>query len=124
MHGGAPGSGRPRGVTQRQLQAWPVHRRGDLLSEMAEAVHTRREGAETPGAYGASSRLLAYCRQLYFPRAMPHEPVNEEPGFSLIRASPVRNAFGGQVIGSTARLRRPMSGSGSPLKSIKPRFSR
>src|SRR5215471_21317783 len=29
---------------------------------------------------------------------MPHVPVNDEPGFSLIRASPVRNAFGGQVI--------------------------
>src|SRR5262249_4200352 len=49
-------------------------------------------------------RLLAYFRQLYFLQAMPHVPVNEEPGFSLIRASPVRNAFGGQVIGSTARL--------------------
>src|SRR5262244_4170468 len=67
----------------------------------------------------ASSRLLAYFRQLYFLRAMPHVPVNDEPGFSLIRASPVRNAFGGQVIGSTARLRRRTSGSGSPLKSIK-----
>jgi putative ABC transport system substrate-binding protein len=33
---------------------------------------------------------------------MPHVPVNDEPGFSLIRASPVRNAFGRQVIGSTA----------------------
>jgi hypothetical protein len=64
-------------------------------------------------------RLLAYFRQLYFLRAMPHVPMNEEPGFSLIRASPVRNAFGGQVIGSTARLRRRTSGSGSPLKSIK-----
>src|SRR5262249_7707531 len=67
----------------------------------------------------ASSRLRAYFRQLYFLRAMPHVPVNDEPGFSLIRASPVRNAFGGQVIGSTARLRRRTSGSGSPLKSIK-----
>src|SRR5262249_22701950 len=49
---------------------------------------------------------------------MPHVPVNEEPGFSLIRASPVRNAFGGQVIGSTARLRRPMSGSGSKTHGL------
>ena len=53
------------------------------------------------------------------PRAMPHVPVNEEPGSSRIRASMVRNAFGGQVIGSTARLRRLTLGSGSPLKSIK-----
>jgi hypothetical protein len=53
------------------------------------------------------------------PRAMPHVPVNEEPGSSRIRASIVRNAFGGQVIGSMARLRRLTLGSGSPLKSIK-----
>ena len=45
---------------------------------------------------------------------MPHVLVNEPPGSSLIRASPVRNAFGGQVIGSTARLRRRTSGSVSP----------
>ena len=40
------------------------------------------------------------------PRAIPHVPVNEAPGSRRIRASPVRNAFGGQVMGSTARLRR------------------
>jgi len=73
-----------------------------------------------PVAHEATgARLLAYFRQHYFLRAMPHVPVNEEPGISLIRASPVRNAFGGQVIASTARLRRRTSGSGSPLKSIK-----
>jgi hypothetical protein len=53
------------------------------------------------------------------PALMPHAPVNEEPGSSRIRASPVRNAFGGHVIGSTARQRRLTSGSGSPVKSIK-----
>jgi hypothetical protein len=37
---------RPQGITQRQLQAWPVHRRGARLSPLAEAVHTRREGAD------------------------------------------------------------------------------
>ena len=37
---------------------------------------------------------------------MPHVPVNEAPGSSRTRASPVRKAFGGQVIGSTATLRR------------------
>jgi hypothetical protein len=54
-----------------------------------------------------------------FPRAMPHLPVNEEPGSSRMRFSLVRNAFGGQVIGSTARLRRRTLGSGSPVNSIK-----
>src|SRR5262249_42587640 len=41
------------------------------------------------------------------------------PWLRLIRECAVENAFGGQVIGSTARLRRRTSGSGSPLKSIK-----
>src|SRR6516165_3154347 len=68
--------------------------------------------------HNAVQQEMIIFRQLYFLRAMPHVPVNDEPGFSLIRASPVRNAFGGQVIGSTARLRRRTSGSGSPLKSI------
>ena len=49
----------------------------------------------------------------------PHVLVNEPPGSSRITASPVRNAFGGQVMGSTARLRRLTSGSGSPVKSIR-----
>ena len=48
----------------------------------------------------------------------PHVLVNEPPGSSRITASPVLNAFGGQVMGSTARLRRLTSGSGSPVKSI------
>ena len=51
--------------------------------------------------------------------AMPHVLVNDEPGSSEIRASPVRNAFGGQVIGSTARLRRWTPGSWSPLNSMR-----
>ena len=49
---------------------------------------------------------------------IPHVLVNERPGSSRITASPVRNAFGGQVIGSTARLRLSTSGSGSPVNSI------
>ena len=53
------------------------------------------------------------------PGVMPHVLVSEPPGSSLIRASPVRKAFGGQVMGSTARLRRRRaSGSVSPVKSI------
>jgi hypothetical protein len=37
---------RTQGPAQRQLQAWPVHRRGDRLSQVAEAANTRREGAD------------------------------------------------------------------------------
>ncbi len=48
----------------------------------------------------------------------PHSAVNEAPGSSAISDSPLRKAFGGQVIGSTAMLRRATSGSASPLKTM------
>jgi hypothetical protein len=51
------------------------------------------------------------------PGRIPHFPIHVSPGSSRTTASPVRNAFGGQVIGSTARLRRVTSGSGSPVKT-------
>jgi hypothetical protein len=47
---------------------------------------------------------------------IPHVPSNVSPGSSRIRPSPVLNAFGGQVIGSTAKPRRLTSGK-SPVKS-------
>ena len=50
---------------------------------------------------------------------IPHDEVVVSPGSSTSRPSPVRNAFGAQVIGSTARLRRATSGSGSPVKSCR-----
>ena len=50
--------------------------------------------------------------------SMPQLLVNDSPGSSWIRSSPLRNAFGGHVIGSTARLRRLTSGSGSPVNTI------
>ena len=49
---------------------------------------------------------------------MPHVLVKDWPGSSRMTASPVLNAFGGHVIGSTAMLRLLTSGSGSPVKSI------
>jgi hypothetical protein len=45
--------------------------------------------------------------------------VTEAPASSLTSESPVLNAFGGHVIGSTARLRRFTSGSGSPVNTIR-----
>ena len=50
---------------------------------------------------------------------MPQLLVVDSPGSSLIRPSPLRKAFGAQVMGSTARLRLATSGSGSPVNSIK-----
>jgi dihydrofolate reductase len=46
MHGCAPGSGDPKGDPQRQLQAWPLHRRGDCPSLVAEAANSRGHGAD------------------------------------------------------------------------------
>ena len=51
--------------------------------------------------------------------AIPQAPVADSPGSSRINDSPLRNAFGGQLIGSTARLRRFTSGRVSPVKSIR-----
>ena len=42
----------------------------------------------------------------------PQLPANDSPGSSRISASPVRNAFGGQVIGSTARRAGSRPGAG------------
>jgi hypothetical protein len=66
---------------------------------------------------GFSERTV--IRTYALSRAIPHVLVNEDPGSRRITASPVRNAFGGQVMGSMARLRRLTLGSGSPLNSIK-----
>ncbi len=49
---------------------------------------------------------------------IPHTVVNDCPGSRRITDSPVRKALGGQVIGSTARLRRFTSGRVSPVKSM------
>ena len=50
---------------------------------------------------------------------IPHVLVNELPGSRWMSDSPLWKASGGHVIGSTARLRRSTSGSGSPVKSIR-----
>jgi hypothetical protein len=41
------------------------------------------------------------------------------PGSDVISLAPDRNASGGQVIGSTARLRRLISSSGLPAERIR-----
>ena len=57
----------------------------------APARATRRGRARRGGRRAASSR-----------GAIPQRPSNASPGSSRIRSSPVLNAFGGHVIGSTA----------------------
>jgi hypothetical protein len=49
---------------------------------------------------------------------MPQVLVKDDPGSREINDSPVRKAFGGHVICSTATLRRATSGRGSPVKTI------
>src|SRR5262249_20197629 len=61
-------------------------------------------------------RVVRYVRKA---AAMPQALVTLEPGSSRISPTPVRKAFGGQVMGSTARLRLWTSGSGSPVKTIR-----
>src|SRR5262245_12570396 len=48
---------------------------------------------------------------------IPHVEVVEAPGSSTRTPSPVRKAFGAQVIGSTAMLRRSTLGCESPVNS-------
>ena len=65
------------------------------------------------------ARELAAEAHHHLRAAMPQVPVVEAPGSSRSRLSPLRNAFGGHVIGSTARLRRFTSGSQSPVNNIR-----
>jgi DHA2 family multidrug resistance protein-like MFS transporter len=62
---------------------------------------------------------VALLEQYAAQDAEPEPAAGVAPGSNTTRASPVRNALGGHVIGSTAMLRRFTSGSGSPVKSIR-----
>ena len=116
----------------RWITCFTFHARRNLLDAFASGNFSLRHNLKNLLPYRGSlsaMRANVYHRKhkfrrvfsdyVRFPRETPQVPVNEEPGSSRIRASPVRNAFGGQVMGSTARLRRCTLGSGSPLKSIK-----
>ena len=93
--GGAASTGSPRRSPRRGRGRASRRRQRRLRREREVADHLTRPGA------------------------IPHVLVNESPGSRRISDSPLRNAFGGHVIGSTARLRRSTSGSGSPVKSIR-----
>ena len=54
---------------------------------------------------------------------MPQALVTRSPGSRRIRSSPLRNAFGGQVIGSTARLRRADVGQRVPGEELQVRVA-
>ena len=60
--------------------------------------------ARLPTAPRASSDAVAPARS-------PQEPCQDSPGSSSTRSVPVRNASGGQVMGSTATAFRRRCGS-------------
>ena len=79
----------------------------------------RRSGAATawPRTAGTPGSTIRRAEPRY--GTMPQRLVVDSPGSSPTRPSPLRKAFGAQVMGSTAILPRATSGSGSPVNSIK-----
>ena len=66
-----------QGGAQRQLQAWPLHRRGDRLSSVAERDNSRGEGVDQD----ASRPALIACE--------PNPGVRPPPPMLLARADEV-----------------------------------
>ena len=93
------------------IRLWSLERIAPALAAARTSTSERRPAARRRG-----ERDHAISRER---GVIPHVLVNDSPGSSRSTSSPLRNAFGGQVIGSTARLRRSTSGSGSPVKSIR-----
>ena len=97
----------------RTIRRWSL----DRIAPALAAARTRTSDPASGSGASAATGMRAITRDSE--GESPHVLVNEPPGSSRITASPVRNAFGGQVMGSTARLRRLTSGSGSPVNSIR-----
>jgi len=79
-----------QGFARSRVRFEVAEQRGAFWKEYSRFMGSSPDfrGSASPHA-SHCRRLLAYFQQLYFPRAMPHVPVNEKTGFSLIRASPV-----------------------------------
>jgi hypothetical protein len=82
----------------------------------AKGLQLHRVGHRSPPAGAPDGR---YDVRFTDSCVMPQVPDVDSPGASEMTAVLVRKAFGGQVIGSTARARRATSGSGSPVKSMR-----
>src|SRR5439155_25632413 len=90
---------------------------GDLLPRLVVARHEPRHHERLRlRARLCEAALDEDDVESFLQGEIPHRPSNASPGSSRMRPSPVLNAFGGQVIGSTAKPRRCTSGR-SPLKS-------
>ena len=100
----------------------PADGDGDPQNGVRDRVPGAHRGAVHGGRRTRRPRQAARAlqdRELQLRSGLrPHAPTKELPGSSTIRSSVERKAFGGQVIGSTARLRRATSGRGSPVNSI------
>ena len=71
--------------------------------------HERSESGDDDHREEGFAVDLDHGRGVTYEGVIPQVPVNGFPGSRWIRASPDRNALGGHVIGSTARLRRSTS---------------
>ena len=97
-------------VREQRPPAARALRRDGHHRRRADLRHRRGRTRGVPRRESRAARRLTGRPRAAQSRPSPHTPVNESPGSSTIRSSPVRNAFGGQVMGSTARLRRSTSG--------------
>ena len=87
------------------------------LDEEARFVEAAYRSFGTSGRFGPF--LHAFCHASDASASPEHQvAVVDAPGSRTVTPSPVRNAFGGHVIGSTAMLRRATSGSWSPVNTI------
>ena len=121
---GAPGAGAPsrhRPARRRRTSGRSPWRAGSPGGARESPSRCRRQcrlpaaGAARarPSRRGSSGRTRQRVVGL-----MPHVLVTEPPGSRTIRPSPLRNAFGAQVMGLTARPRRATSGR-SPVNTIR-----
>jgi CTP:molybdopterin cytidylyltransferase MocA len=132
--------GKPRNPVLLARQHWPdviamaagdtgarafLHARPDLVTLVECGDTGRPDDIDTQGDLARIAERLG--AQLLFSYSsanawMPHVCVTLSPGSSTSRSSPVMNAFGGHVMGSTASaLRRCAGCSTSPVKTCSQR---
>ena len=111
----------------RRRSATMVATPGDVAEGLGSGLQSRAHRFKSGRRLCVDLGVFGHCEAGLPPLAhgpvrpltvIPQALVNEAPGSSATSASPLRNALGGQVIGSTARLRRATSGSGSPVKTM------
>jgi len=108
-------AGDVRGASDDRELGALVHLLAGLVVAGHEPGHD--ESLRLRSRRGEAALCEQHVEALLHETEIPQVPANVSPGSSRITSSPVRNAFGGQVIGSTASARLATSGRGSPVKS-------